>query len=156
MPIGATYSVTEYVACYNRTMTNRELRGIMTDSKNHQALVPSIKLPDGILLNLAAVSGTAKSIAKQVDAQLQPSQDVIDKLSSLVNPIMESTERLREVLKSQLPNLGSKLNGYSIVNLEDLVRDTKIEFGSYDSSDVRNLEPRTLNIIINITPGEPK
>ena len=137
-------------------MTNRELRGIMTDSKNHQALVPSIKLPDGILLNLAAVSGTAKSIAKQVDAQLQPSQDVIDKLSSLVNPIMESTERLREVLKSQLPNLGSKLNGYSIVNLEDLVRDTKIEFGSYDSSDVRNLEPRTLNIIINITPGEPK
>ena len=128
----------------------------MTDSKNHQALVPSIKLPDGILLNLAAVSGTAKSIAKQVDAQLQPSQDVIDKLSSLVNPIMESTERLREVLKSQLPNLGSKLNGYSIVNLEDLVRDTKIEFGSYDSSDVRNLEPRTLNIIINITPGEPK
>ena len=137
-------------------MTNRELRGIMTDSKNHQALVPSIKLPDGILLNLAAVSGTAKSIAKQVDAQLQPSQDVIDKLSSLVNPIMELTERLREVLKSQLPNLGSKLNGYSIVNLEDLVRDTKIEFGSYDSSDVRNLEPRTLNIIINITPGEPK
>ena len=137
-------------------MTNRELRGIMTDSKNHQALVPSIKLPDGILLNLAAVSDTAKSIAKQVDAQLQPSQDVIDKLSSLVNPIMESTERLREVLKSQLPNLGSKLNGYSIVNLEDLVRDTKIEFGSYDSSDVRNLEPRTLNIIINITPGEPK
>ena len=128
----------------------------MTDSKNHQALVPSIKLPDGILLNLAAVSGTAKSIAKQVDAQLQPSQDVIDKLSSLVNPIMESTERLREVLKSQLPNLGSKLNVYSIVNLEDLVRDTKIEFGSYDSSDVRNLEPRTLNIIINITPGEPK
>lgn len=128
----------------------------MTDSKNHQALVPSIKLPDGILLNLAAVSDTAKSIAKQVDAQLQPSQDVIDKLSSLVNPIMESTERLREVLKSQLPNLGSKLNGYSIVNLEDLVRDTKIEFGSYDSSDVRNLEPRTLNIIINITPGEPK
>ena len=128
----------------------------MTDSKNHQALVPSIKLPDGILLNLAAVSGTAKSIAKQVDAQLQPSQDVIDKLSSLVNPIMESTERLREVLKSQLPNLGSKLDGYSIVNLEDLVRDTKIEFGSYDSSDVRNLEPRTLNIIINITPGEPK
>ena len=128
----------------------------MTDSKNHQALVPSIKLPDGILLNLAAVSDTAKSIAKQVGAQLQPSQDVIDKLSSLVNPIMESTERLREVLKSQLPNLGSKLNGYSIVNLEDLVRDTKIEFGSYDSSDVRNLEPRTLNIIINITPGEPK
>ena len=128
----------------------------MTDSKNHQALVPSIKLPDGILLNLAAVSDTAKSIVKQVDAQLQPSQDVIDKLSSLVNPIMESTERLREVLKSQLPNLGSKLNGYSIVNLEDLVRDTKIEFGSYDSSDVRNLEPRTLNIIINITPGEPK
>ena len=128
----------------------------MTDSKNHQALVTSIKLQDGILLNLAAVSGTAKSIAKQVDAQLQPSQDVIDKLSSLVNPIMESTERLREVLKSQLPNLGSKLNGYSIVNLEDLVRDTKIEFGSYDSSDVRNLEPRTLNIIINITPGEPK
>ena len=137
-------------------MTNRELRGIMTDSKNHQALVPSIKLPDGILLNLAAVSDTAKSIVKQVDAQLQPSQDVIDKLSSLVNPIMESTERLREVLKSQLPNLGSKLDGYSIVNLEDLVRDTKIEFGSYDSSDVRNLEPRTLNIIINITPGEPK
>ena len=137
-------------------MTNRELRGIMTDSKNHQALVPSIKLPDDILLNLAAVSDTAKSMAEQVNMQLQPSQDVIDKLSSLVNPIMESTERLREVLKSQLPNLGSKLNGYSIVNLEDLVRDTKIEFGSYDSSDVRNLEPRTLNIIINITPGEPK
>ena len=137
-------------------MTNRELRGIMTDSKNYQALVPSIKLPNDILSNLAAVSDTAKSIAKQVDAQLQPSQDVIDKLSSLVNPIMESTERLREVLKSQLPNLGSKLNGYSIVNLEDLVRDTKIEFGSYDSPDVRNLEPRTLNIIINITPGEPK
>ena len=156
MPIGATYSVTEYVACYNRTVTKRGIRGIMTDSKNYQALVPSIKLPDGILLNLAAVSDTAKSIVKQVDAQLQPSQDVIDKLSSLVNPIMESTERLREVLKSQLPNLGSKLNGYSIVNLEDLVRDTKIEFGSYDSSDVRNLEPRTLNIIINITPGEPK
>ena len=156
MPVDATYSVTEYVACYNRTMTNRELRGIMTDSKNHQALVPSIKLPDDILLNLAAVSDTAKSMAEQVNMQLQPSQDVIDKLSSLVNPIMESTERLREVLKSQLPNLGSKLNGYSIVNLEDLVRDTKIEFGSYDSSDVRNLEPRTLNIIINITPGEPK
>lgn len=128
----------------------------MTDSKNHQALVPSIKLPDDILLNLAAVSDTAKSMAEQVNMQLQPSQDVIDKLSSLVNPIMESTERLREVLKSQLPNLGSKLDGYSIVNLEDLVRDTKIEFGSYDSSDVRNLEPRTLNIIINITPGEPK
>ena len=128
----------------------------MTDSKNHQALVPSIKLPDGILLNLAAVSDTAKSMAEQVNMQLQPSHDVIDKLSSLVNPIMESTERLREVLKSQLPNLGSKLDGYSIVNLEDLVRDTKIEFGSYDSSDVRNLEPRTLNIIINITPGEPK
>ena len=128
----------------------------MVNSKNYQTLAPIIKLPDGILLNLAAVSDTAKSIAKQVDAQLQPSQDVIDKLSSLVNPIMESTERLREVLKSQLPNLGSKLNGYSIVNLEDLVRDTKIEFGSYDSSDVRNLEPRTLNIIINITPGEPK
>ena len=128
----------------------------MVNSKNYQTLAPIIKLPDGILLNLAAVSDTAKSIVKQVDAQLQPSQDVIDKLSSLVNPIMESTERLREVLKSQLPNLGSKLNGYSIVNLEDLVRDTKIEFGSYDSSDVRNLEPRTLNIIINITPGEPK
>lgn len=128
----------------------------MTDSKNHQALVPSIKLPDGILLNLAAVSDTAKSAAEQVNMQLQPSQDVIEKLSSLVNPIMESTERLREALKSQLPNLGSKLDGYSIVNLEDLVSDTKIEFGSYDSSDVRNLEPRTLNIVINITPGEPK
>ena len=128
----------------------------MTDSKNYQALVPSIKLPNDILSNLAAVSDIAKSAAEQVNMRLQPSQDVIDKLSSLVNPIMESTERLREVLKSQLPNLGSKLNGYSIVNLEDLVRDTKIEFGSYDSSDVRNLEPRTLNIIINITPGEPK
>ena len=128
----------------------------MVNSKNYQTLAPIIKLPDGILLNLAAVSDTAKSMAEQVNMQLQPSQDVIDKLSSLVNPIMESTERLREVLKSQLPNLGSKLNGYSIVNLEDLVRDTKIEFGSYDSSDVRNLEPRTLNIIINITPGEPK
>ena len=128
----------------------------MVNSKNYQTLAPIIKLPDGILLNLAAVSDTAKSMAEQVNMQLQPSHDVIDKLSSLVNPIMESTERLREVLKSQLPNLGSKLNGYSIVNLEDLVRDTKIEFGSYDSSDVRNLEPRTLNIIINITPGEPK
>ena len=128
----------------------------MTNSKNHQALVPSIKLPDGILLNLAVVSDTAKSIAKQVDMQLKPSQDVVDKLSSLVNPIMESTERLREVLKSQLPDLGSKLDGYSIVNLEDRARDTKIEFGSHDSSDVRRLEPRTRNIMINIVPDEPK
>ena len=128
----------------------------MVNSKNYQTLAPIIKLPDGILLNLAAVSDTAKSMAEQVNMQLQPSHDVIDKLSSLVNPIMESTERLREVLKSQLPNLGSKLDGYSIVNIEDLVRDTKIEFGSYDSPDVRNLKPRTLNIIINIAPDEPK
>ena len=130
-------------------MTNRELRGIMTDSKNHQALVPSIKLPDGILLNLAAVSGTAKSIAKQVDAQLQPSQDVIDKLTTLVEPTLNYCNALGKTINRPLVK---PLDGYSIVNLEDMAIRTEMDFPNYALPDMNVSEQEPVTLTINIDP----
>ena len=130
-------------------MTNRELRGIMTDSKNHQALVPSIKLPDGILLNLAAVSGTAKSIAKQVDAQLQPSQDVIDKLTTIVEPTLNYCNALGKTINRPLVK---PLDGYSIVNLEDMASRTEMDFPNYALPDMNVSEQEPVTLTINIDP----
>ena len=130
-------------------MTNRELRGIMTDSKNHQALVPSIKLPDGILLNLAAVSDTAKSIAKQVDAQLQPSQDVIDKLTTLVEPTLNYCNALGKTINRPLVK---PLDGYSIVNLEDMASRTEMDFPNYALPDMNVSEQEPVTLTINIDP----
>ena len=121
----------------------------MTDSKNHQALVPSIKLPDGILLNLAAVSGTAKSIAKQVDAQLQPSQDVIDKLTTLVEPTLNYCNALGKTINRQLVK---PLDGYSIVNLEDMAIRTEMDFPNYALPDMGISEQEPVTLTIDIDP----
>ena len=121
----------------------------MTDSKNHQALVPSIKLPDGILLNLAAVSDTAKSIAKQVDAQLQPSQDVIDKLTTLVEPTLNYCNALGKTINRPLVK---PLDGYSIVNLEDMASRTEMDFPNYALPDMNVSEQEPVTLTINIDP----
>lgn len=121
----------------------------MTDSKNHQALVPSIKLPDGILLNLAAVSDTAKSIAKQVDAQLQPSQDVIDKLTTLVEPTLNYCNALGKTINRPLVK---PLDGYSIVNLEDMAIRTEMDFPNYALPDMGISEQEPVTLTINIDP----
>ena len=149
MPIGATYSVTEYVACYNRTVAKRGIRGIMTDSKNYQALVPSIKLPNDILSNLAAVSDIAKSAAEQVNMRLQPSQDVIDKLTTLVEPTLNYCNALGKTINRPLVK---PLDGYSIVNLEDMAIRTEMDFPNYALPDMGISEQEPVTLTINIDP----
>lgn len=105
----------------------------MTDSKNHQALVPSIKLPSDTLLNLAAVSDMAKSMAEQVNMRLQPSQDVIDKLNTLVKPTLNYSNALSKIISR--PSV-KPLDGYSVVNLEDMAGRTEIDFPSYATPDI--------------------
>ena len=121
----------------------------MVNSKNYQTLAPIIKLPDGILLNLAAVSDTAKSIAKQVDAQLQPSQDVIDKLTTLVEPTLNYCNALGKTINRPLVK---PLDGYSIVNLEDMASRTEMDFPNYALPDMGISEQEPVTLTINIDP----
>ena len=121
----------------------------MVNSKNYQTLAPIIKLPDGILLNLAAVSDTAKSIAKQVDAQLQPSQDVIDKLTTLVEPTLNYCNALGKTINRPLVK---PLDGYSIVNLEDMASRTEMDFPNYALPDMNVSEQEPVTLTINIDP----
>lgn len=125
----------------------------MTDSKNYQALVPNIKLPNDILLNLAAVSNMAKSMAEQVNMRLQPSQDVIDKLNILVKPTLNFSNILGKTIS--LP-LAKPLDGYSIVNLEDMASRTEMDFPYYALPDMSIIEQEPVTLTINIDPDTLK
>ena len=121
----------------------------MTDSKNYQALVPSIKLPNDILSNLAAVSDIAKSAAEQVNMRLQPSQDVIDKLTTLVEPTLNYCNALGKTINRPLVK---PLDGYSIVNLEDMASRTEMDFPNYALPDMNVSEQEPVTLTINIDP----
>ena len=121
----------------------------MTDSKNHQALVPSIKLPSDTLLNLAAVSDMAKSMAEQVNMRLQPSQDVIDKLTTLVEPTLNYCNALGKTINRPLVK---PLDGYSIVSLEDMASRTEMDFPNYALPDMVISEQEPVTLTINIDP----